>query len=136
MTPIPRARRSSERRRDGQRLCAFARAVAVLGLAAASGTALAAAAMCPPALPAQGAALPDAAPLFPADNWWNLDISRARRSIPARPSYISFINNGGTRTLHPDFGGDVSPGSVEIYGFPYVVVDGTQPQRPFSSVLR
>ena len=25
--------------------------------------------------------------------------------------------------MHPDFGGDVSPGSVQIYGFPYAVVD-------------
>ena len=29
--------------------------------------------------------------------------------------------------MHPDFGGDVSPGSVQIYGFPYAVVDGTVP---------
>jgi hypothetical protein len=26
--------------------------------------------------------------------------------------------------MHPDFGGDVSAGSVQIYGFPYIVVDG------------
>ena len=26
--------------------------------------------------------------------------------------------------MHPDFGGDVSSGSVQIYGFPYIVVDG------------
>jgi len=31
--------------------------------------------------------------------------------------------------MHPDFGGDVSPGSVQIYGFPYVVVDGTTPKQ-------
>lgn len=65
-----------------------------------------------------GGALP--LPLFPGDNWWNLDISSAPVD-PASASYISFI--GPTRGMHPDFGGDVSPGSVEIYGFPYVVVD-------------
>jgi hypothetical protein len=27
--------------------------------------------------------------------------------------------------MHPDFGGDVTPGSVQIYGFPHAVVDGT-----------
>ena len=42
---------------------------------------------------------------------------------------ISFINNGGNRRLHPDFGGEASPGSVAIYGFPYIVVDGNQPKK-------
>jgi hypothetical protein len=67
-----------------------------------------------------GGALPGPLPLFPADNWWNLDISSAPVD-PASASYVSFI--GPTRRLHPDFGGDVSPGSVEIYGYPYAVVD-------------
>jgi hypothetical protein len=67
-----------------------------------------------------GGALPGPLPLLPGDNWWNLDISSAPVD-PASASYISFI--GPTRGLHPDFGGDVSPGSVEIYGFPYAVVD-------------
>jgi hypothetical protein len=30
---------------------------------------------------------------------------------------------------HPDFGGNVSPGSVQIYGFPYAVVDSTVTKR-------
>jgi hypothetical protein len=72
--------------------------------------------------------LPGPLPLFPADNWWNLDISTAPLD-PGSSGYIAFINNGGTRTMHPDFGGDVSPGSVQIYGFPYIVVDGTLPKR-------
>ena len=64
--------------------------------------------------------------LFPADNWWNQDISQA--PIDARSSqFISFI--GMTRRLHPDFGGYESPGSANIYGFPYVVVGGDQPKR-------
>jgi len=33
------------------------------------------------------------------------------------------------RRLHPDFGGHASPGSVEIYGFPYIVVDAAVAKR-------
>src|SRR4029079_18027254 len=44
--------------------------------------------------------------------------------------FIAYINNGGTRHLHPDFGGEASPGSVDIYGMPYAIVDGTQPKLP------
>jgi hypothetical protein len=75
-----------------------------------------------------GGTLPAPLPLFPSTNWWNLDVSSAPLD-PASASFIAFINNGGTRRLHPDFGGEVSPGSAQIYGFPYVVVDGTQPLR-------
>ncbi len=76
----------------------------------------------------RGGALPGAMPLFPPDNWWNQDISQA--PVDARSSqFISFINNGGTRRLHPDFGAYASPGSTEIYGFPYIVVPGNQPRR-------
>jgi len=75
-----------------------------------------------------GGALPAPLPLFPADNWWNQDISQA--PVDARSAqFIAFINNGGTRRLHPDFGGYESPGSIGIYGFPYVVVSGDQPKR-------
>ena len=69
---------------------------------------------------ARGAALPLPLPLFPADNWWNIDIS----SWPVDPnsaSFISFINNGATRRLHPDFGGNAGTGNA-IYGMPYAVV--------------
>ena len=69
---------------------------------------------------ARGGALPQPLPLFPADNWWNLDIS----SWPVDPnsgSFISFINNGATRRLHPDFGGNAGTGNA-IYGMPYAVV--------------
>jgi len=71
----------------------------------------------------RGGALPQPLPLFPADNWWNLDIS----SWPVDPnsaSYISFINNGGTRRLHPDFGGNAPTQSdpYASYGIPYAVV--------------
>lgn len=72
-----------------------------------------------------GGALPDALPLFPADNWWNLDI----RSWPVDPhsaNYIAFINNGGTRRLHPDLGGDASTPQdpYATYGMPYAVASG------------
>lgn len=70
--------------------------------------------------------LPTPLPLFPSDNWWNVDISAAPVD-PQSASYIAYI--GTTRRLHPDFGGDVSPGSVEIYGFPYVVVDASVPKQ-------
>ena len=69
---------------------------------------------------ARGGALPQPLPLFPADNWWNLDIS----SWPVdsnSANFISFINNGGTRRLHPDFGGNAGSGYA-IYGMPYAVV--------------
>jgi hypothetical protein len=65
-------------------------------------------------------------PLFPPDNWWNLDVSAAPVDAGSA-GYISFI--GTTRRMHPDFGGDVSPGSVQTYGFPYAVVDGSLPKR-------
>jgi hypothetical protein len=81
--------------------------------------------VCPATPPTQGAAVRGTDPVLPVDNWWNLDV----RSAPVDPNsaaYIAFINNGGTRRLHPDFGGEASPGSVDIYGMPYAVVDGAQ----------
>jgi hypothetical protein len=82
----------------------------------------------PLAVPQAGGGLPTPLPLFPTTNWWNTDVSAA--PVDSRSTaFISFINNGGTRRLHPDFGGDESPGSVSIYGFPYVVVDGTQTRK-------
>jgi hypothetical protein len=73
-----------------------------------------------------GGVLPGPLPIFPATNWWNLDVSTAPID-PSSSSYIAFI--GSTRTMHPDFGGDVSPGSVQVYGFPYAVVDSTVTKR-------
>ena len=75
--------------------------------------------------PVANGPLPGPFPLFPATNWWNLDIS----SAPVDPNSAAFLTFVGlTRGMHPDFGGDVSAGSVQIYGFPYAVVDGTQPK--------
>ena len=97
-------------------------AALALGLA----TCVNALAQCPPSVPVEGA--PPSSPVFPADNWWHVDISTAPVD-PASSSFIAFVNNGGTRKLHPDFGGEASPGSVDIYGMPYAIVDGTQPKQ-------
>jgi hypothetical protein len=100
-------------------LCSLPFALAALSAQAGS-------ALCPTAgAPAQGSAIRGSAPLFPADNWWNLDIRQAPVDANSA-AYIAFINNGGTRRLHPDFGGEESPGSVGIYGMPYAVVDAAQ----------
>jgi len=71
----------------------------------------------------EGGALPQPLPLFPADNWWNQDISTWPVDS-ASSSYITFINNGSTRHLHPDLGGN-APTQQDpdaCYGMPYAVV--------------
>lgn len=72
-----------------------------------------------------GGSLPAPLPLFPTDNWWNTDISSAPVD-PKSASFIAFI--GGSRGMHPDFGGDSGDSTAPIYGIPYVVVDGSQPK--------
>lgn len=62
----------------------------------------------------QGGPLPAVLPLFPPNNWWNLDISNAPVD-PASATYIQFINNGATRRLHPDFGGEASPQRGDLW---------------------
>ncbi|HVR44809.1 MAG TPA: hypothetical protein VMS56_15355 [Thermoanaerobaculia bacterium] len=79
----------------------------------------------------RGGELPPPLPLFPPDNWWNLDVSRA--PVDANSSaFIAFI--GPDRQLHPDFGRDSGASAPEalIYGMPYVVVPGTLPLVPVS----
>ena len=66
-----------------------------------------------------GGSLPQPLPLFPRNNWWNRDISNWPVD-PNSASYVAFINNGGNRRLHPDFGGNA--GGNAIYGLPYAVV--------------
>lgn len=80
-----------------------------------------------PTLAERNGPLPAPLPLFPADNWWNQDISQAPVD-PRSGQIIQFIG-GPSRGMHPDFGGFESPNSQNIYGMPYVVVDGTQPKR-------
>ena len=80
----------------------------------------------------QGGALPAPLPLFPPDNWWNVDVSAA----PLDPNSAAFITwIGAAKGLHPDFGGDSSP-APQIYGMPYVVVPGTRAARARGLRLR
>ncbi|MEO6326424.1 MAG: hypothetical protein ABIT01_16360 [Thermoanaerobaculia bacterium] len=69
-----------------------------------------------------GGPLPGPNPLFPADNWWNVDVTSAPVDLKSA-ALIAHI--GGTRALHPDFGGDAGP--TAIYGMVYITVPGTQP---------
>ena len=96
-------------------------------LHALCGLALLAGAQAGPAQPVRNGPLPGPLPLFPADNWWNADVSAAPRD-PDEAAILAFI--GASRGLHPDFGGDASPSGPEIYGMPYVVVPGSQPLEP------
>jgi hypothetical protein len=63
--------------------------------------------------------------VFPVDNWWNVDISKAPVD-PNSASYIAFMNGASSsnpnavKTLHPDFG-------PPPYGIPYVTVGSSQP---------
>jgi hypothetical protein len=79
-----------------------------------------------PSVAERNAPLPGPLPLFPADNWWNLDISQAPVAAESA-QFVNFI--GATKGIHPDFGGLESAGSQNIYGMPYVVVDQNQPKR-------
>lgn len=95
-------------------------------------TALIAAALTVTIVVAVSAALPPALggtlagrQVYPLNNWWNLDISKAPLD-PNSAAYINFVsgrtpsNPTATRKVHDDFG--PSP-----YGIPYVVVSGDQP---------
>jgi hypothetical protein len=82
--------------------------------------------ICSPAAaqaPQPPAALPAPLPLFPPDNWWNVDISAAPVAAGSA-GFIGFI--GGGTSLHPDFGGDDGT-AYGTYGMIYAVVPGTQP---------
>src|SRR5581483_8909120 len=74
----------------------------------------------------RGGTMPVPLPLFPANNWWNTDISAAPAD-PSSDALIAFINlpsQPSSRALHPDFGGDAGGGF--IYGFPFIKVDNSQ----------
>jgi hypothetical protein len=59
--------------------------------------------------------------IFPADNPWNIDISRA----PLHPRSAAWVASIGTATkVHPDVG--------SVYGIPYVEVGAGQPRVPVS----
>src|SRR5690349_3818873 len=59
-------------------------------------------------------------PVFPADNYWNKDVS-AEPVHPQSASIIANINSHGATKVHPDFGGEVE----EYYGIPWITVDNT-----------
>lgn len=71
--------------------------------------------------------------VFPADNWWNLDISTAPTD-PQSKAYIDWISgrtpsdSTSTVRMHPDFG-------PPPYGIPYVGVSGTQTLLPVTFSL-
>lgn len=74
-----------------------------------------------------GASLNGARP-FPANNAWNMDVSR----FPVHPNSANLIASIGTSTgLHPDFGTFWQGGPI---GIPYVVVSGGQPPVPVNFI--
>ncbi|HEY8184309.1 MAG TPA: hypothetical protein VII32_18845, partial [Thermoanaerobaculia bacterium] len=87
--------------------------------------AIAVAASCGIALGAtQGGPIPVPLPLFPANNWWNTDITAA----PVDLNSTTYINHiGAAVKTHPDWGGDVGDGT--LYGIPFIIVDGSQPKK-------
>jgi hypothetical protein len=96
----------------------------------ASRLALACVLLAAPAAAQVNGPLPQPLPLFPADNWWNVDVSAA----PLDPGSAGFIQHiGGGTPLHPDFGGDADS-FPDTYGLPYISVPGTQPLVPVTFV--
>jgi hypothetical protein len=59
--------------------------------------------------------------IFPADNWWNVDVS-SRATLANSGAIIDFI--GRTKPMHADFG--------TTFGIPYVVLDAPQPLTPLT----
>jgi len=71
-------------------------------------------------------------PLFPADNWWNVDVSQA----PIDANSAAFIAWIGNKRVHPDWGASANDPAdpTATYGMPYVSVPGTQPLVPVTWV--
>ncbi len=70
---------------------------------------------------AKPAVRPAACTAFPANNWWNRDISR----LPVSRSSSQWLSHMSTgRNLHPDFGGP--------YGIPVTTVTSSHPTVPVS----
>jgi hypothetical protein len=65
-------------------------------------------------------------PTFPADNWWNTDLS----AYPVHSRSAAWVSSIGSGTkLHPDFGTFWDGGPI---GIPYVHVGAGQPKVPVS----
>jgi hypothetical protein len=65
--------------------------------------------------------------VFPADNYWNRDIS-ADPVHPQSAAIIATINSFGGDYLHPDFGGV----QADYYGIPWVAVTDSQLAQPLA----
>jgi len=76
----------------------------------------------------QGGPIPVPLPLFPANNWWNTDVSAAPPDANSL-NFISYINNGVTVRPRADWGGNNGPDNCLLFGFPYIIVDGSQAKR-------
>ncbi len=79
--------------------------------------------------------LPQPLPLFPADNWWNVDVSQAPVD-PASAAFIAWVANGRDLRLRQDWGASAGDPSdpTAAWGMPYVSVPGTQPRVPVTWV--
>lgn len=77
--------------------------------------------------PVRNGELPGPLPLFPPDNWWNVEVTQAPVDANSA-AFLTFI--GLSDGMHPDFGGDSGDPQYPIYGLPYVVVAGSQPLVP------
>src|ERR1051326_3063785 len=85
--------------------------------------------------PTQGGPIPVPLPLFPGSNWWNADITNAPVD-PNSASYITFIDTddpahkpNGPRKVHGDWGGNVDLDNCSLSGFPFIIVDSSQPLK-------
>src|ERR1700740_270783 len=82
----------------------------------------------------EGGPIPVPLPLFPGNNWWNTDISHAPVDANSA-NFITHINtnpqNGQPviRQVHADWGGNAGADNCSLYGFPYVLVDSSQPLK-------
>lgn len=72
----------------------------------------------------QGGSIPLPLPLFPPNNWWNIDVSNAPLVADSTVYYPRM--GGPDRQVHPDFGGDNEDEPGHVYGIPFIVVDGNQ----------
>ena len=75
--------------------------------------------------------LPQPLPLFPADNWWNTDVSQAPVDGNSA-AFIAWIGNNRDLRLRQDWGASANDPDdpTAMWGMPYVSVPGTQPLVP------
>src|ERR1700738_2285012 len=83
----------------------------------------------------QGGPLPVPLPLFPGNNWWNTDVSAAPVD-PGSDAFITFIQSiyVNPKGLHPDCGGNDPDNPGNVFGFPYILVNGAQAKKTVTFV--